>query len=195
MSNAFFGYGSLVNLTTHDYPDARPATLTGWRRVWKGTHLRQVAYLSVEPSPEGTLHGVVAAVPNNDWAALDAREAAYDRIDISHAVTAAQATTVIYHVSPTHIAPDGAHPILMSYLDVVVQGFLQLYGHDGVRHFFDTTDGWHLPVLDDRAAPLYPRHRRLDYAERRLVDTNLAAAREKAGLTTARTPAAFAARP
>ncbi len=32
---AFFGYGSLVNLRTHGYDDPRPATLHGWRRVWR----------------------------------------------------------------------------------------------------------------------------------------------------------------
>ncbi len=29
----FFGYSSLVNLATHDFPDPRPATLRGWRRA------------------------------------------------------------------------------------------------------------------------------------------------------------------
>ncbi|MDX5384038.1 MAG: gamma-glutamylcyclotransferase, partial [Rhodobacterales bacterium] len=33
----FFGYGSLVNRATHDYGQARAATLPGWRRAWRHT--------------------------------------------------------------------------------------------------------------------------------------------------------------
>ena len=32
MHPRFFGYGSLVNRDTHDYPNAVRATLSGWRR-------------------------------------------------------------------------------------------------------------------------------------------------------------------
>ena len=34
MHPCFFGYGSLVNRNTHAYPDARPAQLRGWHRLW-----------------------------------------------------------------------------------------------------------------------------------------------------------------
>ena len=173
----FFGYGSLVNLRTHDYHQPRTATLRGWRRVWKGTQLREVAYLSVERDEASTLHGVLAEVPNGDWAALDAREAAYDRHDVTPMVGSEESLgkTVVYQVSPSHVAPDGDHPILLSYVDVVVQGYLQLFGPSGVAHFFETTQGWHLPILDDRADPIYPRHQRLAPEERALVDRHLAA--------------------
>ena len=39
-----------------------------------------------------------------------------------------------------------------------------------------TTDGWHVPVLDDRAAPRYPRAQTLTDRERILVDDALATA-------------------
>lgn len=170
---SFFGYGSLVNLATHDYADPAPAQLQGWRRVWRGTQLREVAYLSVVADQSTTLHGVIAGVPDGDWAALDAREAAYQRHDVSRLVDHPRATAV-YQVRPEHIAPQGAHPILLSYLDVVVQGYLRMFGEEGVTHFFATTDGWNAPILDDRAAPIYPRHQRLTPAERALVDDHLA---------------------
>ena len=63
--------------------------------------------------------------------------------------------------------------MLLSYIDVVVQGYLREFGERGVRHFFETTDGWEAPVLDDRAAPIYPRHQRLSPDERALVDDQL----------------------
>ena len=174
---AFFGYGSLVNLATHDYDDPRPATLHGWRRIWRRTHLRKAAFLSVERHSNCALHGVVARVPGSDWAALDAREAAYARHDVSETVRhdGRDAPTAVYQVRPEHVSQDHDHPILLSYLDVVVQGYLQVYGMDGVVHFFETTDGWDAPIFDDRANPIYPRHQALLEKERALVDAQLAA--------------------
>ncbi len=173
---AFFGYGSLVNLATHDYADPRPAALRGWQRVWRTTRLRDAAFLSVEPANDSTLHGLVAQVPDADWAALDRREAAYQRHDVTPVVhhNGPKAPTAVYQVKPEHNA-DGAHPILLSYLDVVVQGYLQVYGHKGVTDFFATTTGWDVGIYDDRAAPLYPRHQTLTVDEKSLVDTCLAA--------------------
>ena len=169
----FFGYGSLVNLATHCYPDARPARLTGWRRVWRHTALRPAAFLSVEPDDATVVEGVIASVPDGDWAALDLRETAYQRHDISDQIAhdGPKVATAVYKVDPAHLSPpDIAHPILLSYLDVVVQGFARVHGQDGVARFFETTDGWHAPVKDDRPAPVYPRHQRLEHAETALVD-------------------------
>jgi len=148
----FFGYGSLVNLATHHYPNAQPATLTGWRRVWRHAKARPVAFLSVEPH-DSTIHGITAEVPNADWTALDQREHAYIRRDVTHQF---DSPTAVYEANPAHTAPASkGHPILLSYLDVVVAGFSTLKS-DGPDHFFSTTTGWG-PVLDDRANPLYPR--------------------------------------
>ncbi len=174
----FFGYGSLVNLGTYDYAHPRPASLQGWRRIWQRTNLREVAYLSVVPDPTATIQGVVAQVPNANWAALDQREAAYQRHDVSAAM--GQGQTAVYQVKPAHLAPQGQHPILLSYLDVVVQGYLHVFGEAGVGHFFETTAGWGTPIQNDRDDPIYPRHQRLTSDERALVDDHLAAVMKKA---------------
>ncbi|WP_341367228.1 gamma-glutamylcyclotransferase family protein [Yoonia sp. BS5-3] len=165
---AFFGYGSLVNLATHDYANPVPATLKGWRRVWRTTRLREVAFLSVEPCTETTIRGIIAHVPGSDWAALDAREAAYQRRDVTNQ-TAHDRPTAVYQVAPTHLATQPEQPILRSYLDVVIQGYLHVFGEDGVAHFFETTHDWQ-PISDDRAAPQYPRHQTLSTDETALVD-------------------------
>lgn len=174
---AFFGYGSLVNLATHTYDDPRPATLLGWRRVWRRTTLRRAAFLSVMPDRDSTLHGIIARVPGADWVALDQREAAYQRHDVSETVRhdGQPAPTALYQVGPEHVSEGEDHPILLSYLDVVVQGYLRVFGAEGVSHFFATTDGWDAPILNDRDDPIYPRHQVLSNAERALVDTHLAA--------------------
>ena len=166
----FFGYGSLVNLATHDYPDPQPATLQGWRRVWCQAKARPVAFLSIAPF-EATIHGITAQVPNADWAALDLREHAYLRRDVSDQF---DAQTAVYEANPTHTAPPSTgHPILLSYLDVVIAGFAALMP-DGPDHFFESTTGWG-PVLDDRADPLYPRAQHLSVATAATVDAHLAA--------------------
>jgi len=175
-SPCFFGYGSLVNRATHDYPAARPARLEGWRRIWCHTGLREVAFLSVLPRQGSVLDGLVAQVPGGDWAALDAREWAYARKDataqVQHDLTGCPEIAV-YAVQEPPMPGSARHPILLSYLDVVVQGYLREFGEAGVTAFFASTDGWDAPVLNDRDAPRYPRHQSLTAAERALVDDHL----------------------
>ena len=171
----FFGYGSLVNRRTHVYTPAHPATLTGWRREWRATGLRPAAFLTARPVEGSEIDGLIAPVPAGDWAALDSREAGYDRLDAPRVVHQLDPGLMIavYSIPPRPDDLDTAS-ILLSYLDVVVQGFLTEFGSDGVTRFFETTDNWQLPVADDRHAPLYPRAQTLDDAERTLTDDHLA---------------------
>ena len=163
----FFGFGSLVNCATHTYPNSRPATLVGWRRIWMPID-RDVVALSVHRDGETTIQGLTADVPDGDWDALDLRESGYQRhvIDIPEE----NAETWVYAVPGQRLEITPNYLILQSYLDVVLQGFLQQYGEAGVRHFFQTTDGWDVPVIDDRSAPRYPRHQPTSAAERALFD-------------------------
>ncbi|SFR37942.1 gamma-glutamylcyclotransferase family protein [Litoreibacter janthinus] len=173
----FFGYGSLVNAATHSYPSTFPATLHGWRRVWKHTSLRELAFLSVMPVQGHQIDGLIAEVPNSDWSALDVREAGYFRIPVEDAEVTHQAGRVdlqMYQTDPEHeVGASAQHPILLSYVDVVVQGFFNTFGEDGVTRFFETTDGWEAPILNDRSNPLYPRSQTLTLAETSLVDSHL----------------------
>ena len=165
----FFGFGSLVNLATHTYPEVEAATLTGWRRVWRKTEDHHVALLSVERH-DTTLHGITAAVPNADWAALDEREHAYLRRDVSDQF---KSPTAVYEANPDTSGPSTKdNPILLSYLDVVVGGYATLMGDEGPSHFFETTADW-APVLDDRASPQYPRAQPLTDEIRETVDDAL----------------------
>ncbi len=173
----FFGYGSLVNRDTHSFKQAHPARLNGWRRTWRQTSLREVAFLSVTRDEGGWIDGLIAPVPDADWHALDIREGAYDRVPAEHMVDHAllhRPQIAVYSVPNTHRRAEGSgHHLLLSYIDVVVQGYLREFGAVGAQHFFDTTDGWEAPVLDDRAAPHYPRACRLTGEERDTVDAAL----------------------
>lgn len=172
----FFGYGSLVNTKSHDYPDARPATLKGWRRAWVATPRSDVVLLTGVRAPGHSIQGLIASVPFSDWTALDAREGGYARIPASEHVDhplERPADIAVYAVEPHNVVQSTAHVILLSYLDVVVQGFHEAYGAQGVHTFFETTDGWHTPILNDRDDPLYPRHQQLTGKQTQLVDTQL----------------------
>lgn len=176
MTPYFFGYGSLVNRATHAYPDIRPARARGWRRVWRHIDGRDHAVLTAVPDAASEIEGLVAAVPDADWRALDLREAAYDRIDAArHVEHDAGAVPMAIYWIPWDKHPPAAspRPVLLSYLDVCVQGYLREFGAAAVARFFDTTDGWGA-VRDDRAAPAYPRAQRLAPAELALVDDHLA---------------------
>ena len=165
----FFGYGSLVNRATQDYPNVQRLRVKGWARAWRHTSLRDVAFLTAVRDPKSEIDGLSADVPNADWAALDEREFAYDRVPLDD-----HQNTVIYEIPEgKHVTASAAHPILLSYLDVVVQGYLSEFGEDGAKRFFDTTYGWDAPILNDRHAPIYPRHQVLSRTQRAFVDESV----------------------
>jgi hypothetical protein len=178
----FFGYGSLVNRATHGFTPVHRCEISGWRRVWQRAPNRPAAFLSVIADPCAAIDGVIAPVPNDDWAALDAREFSYNRIAVTDQVTHAAPDVrdiSIYAISPDQAEPaDSDHPILLSYVDAVLQGFLKEFGKEGATRFLRTTDGWGTPIYNDRADPVYPRAQRLTEKERRIVDDLLASVRE-----------------
>lgn len=172
----FFGYGSLVNPLTHGYTPVHRARARGWRRAWRAVPERTACFLTAIPEADAETLGLIAPVPPEGWPALDLREAAYRRHDatdrIAHGSDARE--IAIYAIAPERLSlPGPGNPILLSYLDVVIQGYLHQFGEDGPRHFFDSTTGWEAPILDDRAAPRYARAQTLSPAERKRVDDGL----------------------
>ena len=179
----FFGYGSLVNRNTHDFTPVHPSRITGWRRIWRRAANRPAAFLSVIADSDSEIEGVIAPVPNDDWVALDAREYSYDRIAVTDAVR--HGASDVRDISIYSIPPDRAskptedHPILLSYVDAVLQGYLCEFGEAGAARFVETTEGWDTPVRNDRADPIYPRAQRLTDRERAFVDDMLLTVRAK----------------
>ncbi len=173
MTPYFFGFGSLVNTATHTYDQTQPASLPGWRRTWIQTHAHHLAFLSAVPCPQTEIEGLVAAVPNANWVALDLRETGYDRLDISEQINHSienKPEVSLYSVRQNVDMQGTRKPILLSYLDVVVQGYFQVFGADGVERFFETTAAWDHPIIDDRNAPRYPRHQTLSSQEVELTN-------------------------
>lgn len=170
----FFGYGSLVNRATHTYQDTSTAQLVGWRRLWQDTPGRETPFLSVEPLQGVTIDGLIAHVPDGDWDQLDIREEGYDRLPTQHVQHNRQdAPEIAVYVVPKPKDTTGTGAILLSYLDVVVQGFFKEFGEAGVKRFFDTTTGWDRPIDNDRQTPKYPRAQLLSPTETELVHSEL----------------------
>lgn len=168
-----FGYGSLVNRQTTG-AQGELAVLPGWERVWVSAHPGSTgradgwryAFLSIQPGAQ-EIGGLISPVA--DWDALRLREAAYDPV----ADPALPEDVVTWVASAPR--PAGAKtPILLSYLDTVLQGFAAEFGPEGPESFMDSTAGWSV-VEDDRAAPIYPRATALTQAERDRTDALLRA--------------------
>ena len=177
-----FGYGSLVNAATLA-PDSlsAPVLVTGWRRAWR--HSGETAYgrrctLTVVPDPDCVILGAALLVPAGALAALDRREAQYRRVPLAaedvdwrDGRPDGWPDPFLYVGQENYArAGDADHPILLSYLDVVIAGFRRMFGEEGVAHFAATTADWHVPVLNDRAAPRYPRAVLVSEFERAAVD-------------------------
>lgn len=171
VQGSFFGYGSLVNIRTHSYRSVQAATLGGWQRVWLQSSQRNNAFLSVTQNPSSAISGLIATVADTGWDELDAREAAYDRLEITDPLFE---SVQIYKASASATGETNlCGPILLSYLDCVVQGFNDFFGEDGVCDFFRSTTGWDTPILNDRNAPIYPRACSLSPEETDIVDKYL----------------------
>ncbi len=168
---AYFGYGSLVNLGSlrTPYISAHRATLRGWKRAWLARPRVEnsfaatdgLAFLSVVPSAGSEIDGVVITDHASSLAALDEREVLYSRVDIDAADLTwhddpAQISRQFLYEADQPLAKDGAE-ILRSYLDVVMQGYLQHFGEAGLHRFMETTLNFDCAIREDRDAPLYPR--------------------------------------
>lgn len=75
----------------------------------------------------------------------------------------------------------GPAPILRSYLDAVMQGFLREFGEAGLHRFVAETDAFHTPIHEDRDAPLYPRAVTLSADEADLFEAALDTVARKGG--------------
>ena len=182
---AYFGYGSLVNLGSlrTPYISAHRATLRGWKRAWlarprvEGSFAPTdgLAFLSVVPSPESQIDGLIITDHASSLPALDEREALYTRVnidakDLSYHDEPADISAQFLYEADQPLAADGAE-ILRSYLDVVMQGYLHHFGEAGLHRFMETTLNFECAIREDRDNPLYPRATTLSADEKAVFAT------------------------
>lgn len=177
-----FGFGSLINSqsrarTLGDVP-AWPVRVTGLQRGWyaPSSSIRHTA-LGVVTDGSAACNGVLALLPAARIAALDAREAQYDRVALEPGRVrplgeAPPAGTVVTYLPKRAEHPSAEHPIIRSYVDVTLSGCLE-YGEDFAREMIETTDAWNGHLEDERHAPRYPLHEA--HAPRDTLDSLMAA--------------------
>lgn len=186
---AYIGYGSLVNRETlrTDYVHAQPVRLHGWRRCWRprmqGDPIpsrTQTSLLSARQVPDSVIDGLLVFDKLSNLPAVDEREATYDRITVPiermEVLGGPIPDCVVYvYKARTNTAQDDPeHPILQSYLDAVLQGYLREFGTQGVHDFIASTDGFERDIHIDRHDPIYTRPVTLEDHERHMFDSLLA---------------------
>ncbi len=166
----YFGYGSLVNRDTRPVGEqAWNARLSGWRRVWDHRvdmqdPRRACTSLSIQSArADVVIDGVLVALPRTDLAQLDSREHGYERLELPRKAFSfeqeppADIDSIHVYRSLAPAQSRASHPILRSYVDCVMAGYLARFDWQGVEAFVSTTEGWGGVLLDDRTAPRYPR--------------------------------------
>ena len=185
----YFGYGSLVNRDTRPADEsALSASLIGWQRVW-GHRVtgpfggQPCTSLSIEPKScelasqsANSIDGVVVRISVEQLPDLDAREEGYERMVLpaSHFVLPegfdGDVIMVYRSLEENRFPATTDCPILQSYIDCVMAGYLGRFGQDGLLSLMASTKGWGLPTLNDRQAPFYPRHVTVDETHRHLFN-------------------------
>lgn len=171
-----FGYGSLVEADSRamTWPAARyasPAIVQGVERGWFDQVPGQgysPTYLGAVQSPTHTCNGVIFPVTEQELAAYDKRESGYkrDKIDQSKITMldgskAAPAGDIWFYGNQNKILASQKYPIVQSYVDVCLNGCLQLEAgyplareHKFAESFIRTTTNWSEWWVNDR---IYPR--------------------------------------
>ncbi|MCY6380302.1 gamma-glutamylcyclotransferase family protein [Hoeflea prorocentri] len=182
---AYFGYGSLVNRATlrTDYVAAQPVRLMGWRRCWRPRHAQDpidsghvTSLLSARQVEGSVIDGLLIYDRLDNLPSVDEREMTYDRVAVPierldmAGGELPDCPVYVYEAQTNTADHDPHHPILQSYLDAVLQGFLREFGRQGVHDFLETTDGFERHVHADRQDPVYPRAVRLIEEERSFID-------------------------
>ncbi len=186
---AYFGYGSLVNRATlrTEIVTAYPARLTGYRRVWCGrpAHAPKFggigpAVLTAERCEGAAIDGMLVVDRLENLPAVDERENLYRRNsislgDLAFTGTAPELDCPLFVYERDYEPEEGvaASPILRSYLDAVMQGFLTVFGPEGLARFVAETHNFALPIHEDRDNPVYPRSVTLGEGEADLFERAL----------------------
>lgn len=174
-----FGYGSLIERAsrTRTNPEAVgawPARVTGYQRGWFHQFAKHVGssctFLGAVETAGASINGVI--YPVKDFEKTKERESGYtaipvpaNRIEMLDGAGPWDSRKEVYiflsdsaDISKTK-APTPAFPIVQSYVDICVNGCLEIEAlyrsADGfVQEFIKTTTGWNAFWVNDR---LYPR--------------------------------------
>jgi hypothetical protein len=177
-SKYIFGYGSLMQIEsrTRTVPSAfaaAPAIVKGITRGWyyqAASASLNPTYLGAVESKNATTNGVIYGVTNSEFEATKLREADYDPKMIHRsAITMLDGSSappdgeIWYFACKTKQTANASHPIVQSYVDICVDGCLQLeeiypLAKDAnfAEQFISTCSDWKTPWMNDRIYPWRP---------------------------------------
>ena len=176
-----FGYGSLINTPSRNATagksvsaiPVRVSAAFGYVRSWSDRSRTGFTALGLRRPVEGeapmTINGVIYPV-GDDMSAFDQREKGYVRVEVPLALIEAvswqplpaQGTVWVYVPKAEGKAPgeglplpDERHPLVESYIDIVIEGGLE-YGPEFAREILETTRDWSPYWLNDRTLARRP---------------------------------------
>jgi len=191
------GYGSLMQdesrlRTSPRAGPAQPVEVSGYRRGWFArtpwSHFG-TTFLGAVEDAAGRFNAVIYQVDADELAATDKRESGYCRARVvpaavrfldpqSSAPASGEAWIYVLPAEAAGRAPDRAHPIVESYVDIFVSGCLeqeQRFHLQGfARECLSSTSAWSAHWVNDRIHPrrpfaYQPRAREID----RLLEAGL----------------------
>lgn len=181
-----FAYGSLLNKNTWSFEaEMELVSLGGWVREWRqivSLERGDICALTISPHSSHSIEGIVLKVDNSALEVLGDREVSYDKTLLENnnlnsfntKKSFINQSTFTYTASKkTGVWANQEAPILLSYIDVVAKGYHDLFGWQGVLDFFKSTQGWNLPILNDREDPIYPRATKHDKGFLDLIDQQI----------------------
>jgi hypothetical protein len=173
-----FGYGSLIQIEsrTRTVPQAFAAWPVIVRGITRGWYYQaddaslNPTYLGAENDETATTNGVIYAATDSEFEATKIREADYRPTQIyASAITwldgrkAAPEGEFWYFASKSRKTATELHPIVQSYVDICVDGCLQLeemypLAKDAkfAEEFIRTCTDWKTPWINDRIYPWRP---------------------------------------
>lgn len=178
MENFIFTYGSLVNPKTWPFKSKYyRVELKDWCRKWGAivnTKYGMFLALTISPMKGYKIKGLLLKKDNKLDNYLAQREEAYQNLSLDKTKIVnfnnnslfQEIDQVYYYRSKAEISvqynTSKNYSIQQTYIDVVADGYYNLFGEEGLQDLVYNTIGWKVPITNDRDNPLYPRALNLD---------------------------------
>lgn len=184
------GYGSLMNQSSREtYNNINslclPVKVHGWKREWVTRSVaEQQTYVGAIQAQNSVINA--QAVPSVIDQMLLKREVDYRFVEIqpdSVQFTREVCPEIRQKINNSNIyicesllieAPTKKFPVYQSYLDTCLAGCIEVGGEMEATAFMRSTSGWpSFGVIDDRAAPRYPRVGHISKESYEIIDSVL----------------------
>tara|TARA_B100001093_G_C26411537_1_gene835802 strand:- start:23 stop:712 length:690 start_codon:yes stop_codon:yes gene_type:complete len=167
--NFVIGYGSLMEEKSRTRTNpaakiAKPIMVKGFERIWghNGGNYK-ITFLTIIKKKNSEVNAVYYPISASGLKKLDRRESSYCRIKVSRKdlnfydekIKNDNSSFWIYAANPKRLKnPTEEHPIVQSYVDIFMNGCLQIQKKYSIKDFanacIETTKGWSPYWVNDR---------------------------------------------